>query len=55
MLDACLLDSQLQFLHQDVDNRPFQRGCNVLLVVLYEVGIVLHPLAHIIKERCLQT
>ena len=55
MLDTRLLDSQLQFLHQNVNNRPFQRGCNVLLVVLDEVRIVFHPLAQIVEKRGLQS
>ena len=50
MLDASLLHSELQFLHQDVNNRPFQRGRNILFVMLDEIRIFFDPLAQIVEE-----
>ena len=44
VIDACLLNSLLQLLHQDINDSPLQRGSNVLLVLLYEVGVFSYPL-----------
>ena len=45
-----VLDGQPQFLHQDVNNGPLQRGSQVFLMALHKVGIILHPLLQRIQE-----
>ena len=55
MLDARLLDGQAQFLHQNIDYRKLQAGCQVLLVMLHKVGILGHPLAQVVEEGRLQS
>ena len=48
MLDTCLLDSQTQLSHEDIDDREFKACRQVFLMVLDEVGILFHPIAEIV-------
>ena len=53
-LDARGLDSLAEFVHQDFDDGALQRGGQVGLVLLDEVGILLKGIAQGVEERRLQ-
>ena len=55
MLDACLLDSQTQFAHKDVNDCELKARSQVLLMMLNEVRVFLHPVAEVVEKRGLQS
>ena len=55
MLDTCLLDSQAQFLHQDIHDGELQRSRQVFLVMFHEIGVFLHPVTQIVEEGGLES
>ena len=50
MLDARILHSLAQLLHQYVNDGELKAGSKVFLVVFHEVRVFLHPFLQRIKE-----
>ena len=54
MLNAGLLDSHAEFLHQNINDGKLNAGSQIVLVLLNKIRISSHPFAQAVEETCLE-